>query len=232
MRDFRDAKAMATSLRQALSDRSVTVTRSDSLELISRAFGFDNWNILAAKIEAERPSGPEPAPASATLHCSFCGKHQQEVLCLIAGPAAHICNECVGLCEGVLVDKQLGQDIADARARRPDAPALEAAAEALGAYADSQLEATRRSCEDWLEHIDWSLGQVARALRREASVVWKPDEVALKRGWTRDPLKGKSRDEILAQRTHLEERRSEVSERLTLLGEILAARAAQPNVSA
>jgi hypothetical protein len=56
MRDFRDAKAMAQSLRQALTETSVTLTHSQSLELIAKAFGFDSWNILAAKIEAEKPS--------------------------------------------------------------------------------------------------------------------------------------------------------------------------------
>jgi hypothetical protein len=50
MRDYRDAKAMARSLRQALDARGVAVTHSDSLELIARSFGFDNWNVLAARI--------------------------------------------------------------------------------------------------------------------------------------------------------------------------------------
>jgi ATP-dependent Clp protease ATP-binding subunit ClpX len=31
------------------------------------------------------------------LHCSFCGKSQNEVKKLIAGPTAFICNECVEL---------------------------------------------------------------------------------------------------------------------------------------
>ena len=56
MRDFRDAKAMAHSLRQALTAKTVSVTHSESLELIAKAFGFDNWNILAAKIEGARPA--------------------------------------------------------------------------------------------------------------------------------------------------------------------------------
>ena len=29
------------------------------------------------------------------LVCSFCGKHQDQVRRLIAGPGAYICNECV-----------------------------------------------------------------------------------------------------------------------------------------
>jgi ClpX C4-type zinc finger len=33
-----------------------------------------------------------------TYYCSFCGKSQDEVLKLIAGPTVFICNECVDLC--------------------------------------------------------------------------------------------------------------------------------------
>ena len=36
------------------------------------------------------------------LRCSFCGKHQEQVKRLIAGPGAYICNECVNLCLGIL----------------------------------------------------------------------------------------------------------------------------------
>jgi ATP-dependent Clp protease ATP-binding subunit ClpX len=36
------------------------------------------------------------------FHCSFCGKSQQEVRKLIAGPSVYICNECVQLCEDIL----------------------------------------------------------------------------------------------------------------------------------
>jgi ATP-dependent protease Clp ATPase subunit len=36
------------------------------------------------------------------LHCSFCGKSQHDVQRLIAGPKAHICNECVDACIEVL----------------------------------------------------------------------------------------------------------------------------------
>jgi len=36
------------------------------------------------------------------LYCSFCGKSQQEVRKLIAGPAVYICDECVGLCNDII----------------------------------------------------------------------------------------------------------------------------------
>lgn len=36
------------------------------------------------------------------LKCSFCGKKQEDVIKLIAGPGVYICNECVGLCNEIL----------------------------------------------------------------------------------------------------------------------------------
>lgn len=36
------------------------------------------------------------------LCCSFCGKSQNEVKKLIAGPTVFICNECIGLCADIL----------------------------------------------------------------------------------------------------------------------------------
>lgn len=52
MRDFRDAKAMAQTLREALNARSVSLTHSKSLELIARILGFRDWNALSARIRA------------------------------------------------------------------------------------------------------------------------------------------------------------------------------------
>ncbi|MEF3193730.1 MAG: ATP-dependent Clp protease ATP-binding subunit ClpX [Halothiobacillaceae bacterium] len=37
-----------------------------------------------------------------TLYCSFCGKSQDEVRKLIAGPSVYICDECVELCNDIL----------------------------------------------------------------------------------------------------------------------------------
>ena len=39
------------------------------------------------------------------LHCDFCGKERSEVEKLIAGSNVNICNECVKLCEQILVDQ-------------------------------------------------------------------------------------------------------------------------------
>ena len=39
------------------------------------------------------------------LHCSFCGKNQDEVKKLIAGPSVYICNECVDLCNDIIEEE-------------------------------------------------------------------------------------------------------------------------------
>ena len=40
------------------------------------------------------------------LSCSFCGKQQSKVKKLIAGPNIYICNECVDLCNDILVEEE------------------------------------------------------------------------------------------------------------------------------
>lgn len=63
MRDFRDAKVMAQTLRKALKAKSVDLTHSESLELIAKALGLHDWNELAARIQSARPEPPsESAP--------------------------------------------------------------------------------------------------------------------------------------------------------------------------
>ena len=54
MRDFRDAKAMARTLREALAAQAVTISNSAALELTARMLGQRDWNTLAAAIAAAR----------------------------------------------------------------------------------------------------------------------------------------------------------------------------------
>jgi uncharacterized protein len=76
MRDFRDAKAMAQTLRDALKAKSVSLTHSESLELIAKILGFHDWNVLSARIQLEPDRRPiriaanmpvAPLPAGADL---------------------------------------------------------------------------------------------------------------------------------------------------------------------
>jgi hypothetical protein len=224
MRDFRDSKTMAHSLRKALATQEITVTNSLSLELVARAFGLTDWNTLSAKIEAATAPAPQPA-ADAALCCSFCGKSQHAVETLIAGPEVHICSECVGLCDGILIDGRLKNTIAEVRGRDPQADPAATAAEALKGYSDEQLESVRRGAAGWLEHIAWSLEQIASRLGQGGEVRrWQPDEGAQRRGWIRDPLAGKTGEQVAALRAELQARHRDVRERMRLVDEALAAR--------
>jgi len=116
MRDFRDAKIMAHALRDALQARTIETTHSECLELIAKAFGYENWNILSAKVETAQLRAseavapvpvPDQEPKKAAYYCSFCGKSRHDVRVLIAGPTVFICNECVGLCDDILDDHEI-----------------------------------------------------------------------------------------------------------------------------
>ena len=52
-----------------------------------------------------------------SVRCSFCGKHQEQVERVIAGPGAYICNECVHLCMNIL-----GEDYDDGPEDTPEIP--------------------------------------------------------------------------------------------------------------
>jgi catechol 2,3-dioxygenase-like lactoylglutathione lyase family enzyme len=58
MRSFRDAKLMAKSLRETMAARQVPLSHSDTLEIVARQFGYDDWNVLAAKIGEAPPKKP------------------------------------------------------------------------------------------------------------------------------------------------------------------------------
>jgi len=44
------------------------------------------------------------------LTCSFCGKAQEEVKKLIAGPAVYICDECIELCKDIIAEEAKLED--------------------------------------------------------------------------------------------------------------------------
>ena len=65
MRDFRDAKAMAQTLREALNAKSVSLTHSESLELTAKVLGLRDWNALAARIaSSNEPPVEKPATSA------------------------------------------------------------------------------------------------------------------------------------------------------------------------
>ena len=55
------------------------------------------------------------SPRSKSIHCSFCGKNQREVERLIAGPSIYICNECIELCNDLLMEEKENKPFRDAK---------------------------------------------------------------------------------------------------------------------
>ncbi|MCM2130354.1 ATP-dependent Clp protease ATP-binding subunit ClpX [Larsenimonas rhizosphaerae] len=53
------------------------------------------------------------------LYCSFCGKNQNEVRKLIAGPSVYICDECVDLCNDIIREEVLEADTEQSEDRLP-----------------------------------------------------------------------------------------------------------------
>jgi len=53
------------------------------------------------------------------LNCSFCGKNQDEVQRLIAGPDVYICDECVALCNEIIAQENIHEDIEEGKLLTP-----------------------------------------------------------------------------------------------------------------
>ncbi len=51
------------------------------------------------------------------LKCSFCGKSQEQVRKLIAGPGVYICDECVELCNEILEEELMPADKSKSKAK-------------------------------------------------------------------------------------------------------------------
>ena len=52
--------------------------------------------------------------------CSFCGKGQEQVRKLVAGPGVYICDQCIDLCQEIIEE----ETARDAQARKPSATKL------------------------------------------------------------------------------------------------------------
>ncbi|MDX6695753.1 MAG: ATP-dependent Clp protease ATP-binding subunit ClpX [Blastocatellia bacterium] len=75
-----------------------------------------------------------------TLRCSFCGKSQNEVKKLIAGPTVYICNECIDICNEIITDDQNAESVAT----RPPLPKPSEIKNFLDEYVIGQEETKKR----------------------------------------------------------------------------------------
>ncbi len=77
--------------------------------------------------------------------CSFCGKTQDQVRRLIAGPDAYICDECVSLCQEIMAD-DLTMPTGASAPRMKDVPTPAKMKEILDGYVIGQEEAKKTLC--------------------------------------------------------------------------------------
>jgi ATP-dependent Clp protease ATP-binding subunit ClpX len=56
---------------------------------------------------------------SGLLRCSFCGKSQNEVKKLIAGPGVYICDECIELCNDIIAEEREREESTKATLKVP-----------------------------------------------------------------------------------------------------------------
>ena len=75
-----------------------------------------------------------------TLRCSFCGKSQNEVKKLIAGPTVYICNECIDICIEIISDDAQQE----AAAARPPLPKPTEIKEFLDEYVIGQDDTKKK----------------------------------------------------------------------------------------
>lgn len=74
------------------------------------------------------------------LNCSFCGKSQNDVKKLIAGPGVYVCNECIDICNEIINDDEQ-QEQATSRSALPKPHQLKAH---LDDYVIGQEESKKR----------------------------------------------------------------------------------------
>ncbi|MCY3811185.1 MAG: ClpX C4-type zinc finger protein [Gammaproteobacteria bacterium] len=104
--DARDAYGEALKTVAGIRDRMPRPSRAllDEMKAAQRKLHGERKRYQAASPEpVTRTTGP-------TRHCSFCNKSQYEVQKLIIGgnSRAHICDECVAICNEVLDDELRG----------------------------------------------------------------------------------------------------------------------------
>ena len=100
------------------------------------------------------------------VRCSFCGKSQEMVKRIVAGPNAFICDECIGICNNILEDDSYSEECGYEDIRSENIPTPEEIKEILDEYVIGQDDAKRTlsvavynhykriSCEEIIDDVE------------------------------------------------------------------------------
>jgi len=105
--------------------------------------------------------------------CSFCGKAQTEVKALVSGPGVFICDECVGLCQGIIA-KNAGAQKAQGSLLPENAP-TEKLLKTLSGYngAFESVDTAMQDVVDILREREVSWETIGGALSVSRQAAWK-----------------------------------------------------------
>ena len=56
------------------------------------------------------------------IKCSFCGKPQEMVKRIVAGPNAYICDECISICNNIIEDEHYEDEMGYEEIKSEDIP--------------------------------------------------------------------------------------------------------------
>ena len=108
--------------------------------------------------------------------CSFCGKAQTEVKTLVAGPGVFICDECVQLCQEIIVRKAAKpattQEVPDLL---PDNAPTETLLKTLAGYngAFERVGAGMQDIAEILREREVSWATIGQTLAVSRQAAWK-----------------------------------------------------------
>ena len=117
-----------------------------------------------------------PEAEATEARCSFCGKSQEEVKKLIAGPGVFICDECVQLCQAI-IDREPAapaeQEVPNSLL--PDNAPTDKLLKILAGYnaAFERVDAGMQDIVDILREREVSWAMIGQALAVSRQAAWK-----------------------------------------------------------
>ncbi len=99
------------------------------------------------------------------VRCSFCGKTEEQVMRLVAGPGVYICNECIELCSDIIFEEERNFDMSEQVAELSSLPKPIDILNALNDYVIGQEQAKKTLAVAVYNHYK----RINKAEKEEAS---------------------------------------------------------------